>query len=148
VKTNNWKSDGVKPPHCAKRDWLFDVSAQFVRHASVSLGARFLFVLIKSYQGADGALPFPSLELLCDLTGRNRKTVQKYISELEDAGYAFKKRERGSNGRFGSIHYVLSWQPQVKKLPVVQPKAQKPQVVLPQVEKVPYIISHFQHLPR
>ena len=148
----NSRTTGRVKRKSAKRDWLFDVSAQFIRNARLSSDARFLFVLIRSYQGADGTLPFPGHELLEDLMGRGRHAVDRYILELVTAGYLVKKKPRRSNGTFGSVHYALSWQPQAQNPPMVQPQAHlppsaEPTSVEPPAVNVPTEISHSQHLP-
>lgn len=132
-------------------DWKFSVSAQFVRNRSITPEARFLHVLIKSFEGRNGDKPFPGLSLLADLMKRNRCTVQEYMCELEDAGFLVRERIRSSDGKYGRNRYLLSDKPkkeqQMENPAMVSPATENPKLVGRESGRLSSKISHSQEVP-
>lgn len=87
-------------------EWRYPVESSFVRNASLSVDARLLYIIIKSYVGPNCALPFPSLDTLARHMDRHRKSVQKNLKELEMAGFICRIKQKIS-GRFASTRYDL-----------------------------------------
>lgn len=90
----------------AKGEWRFPVEKSFVTDASLSVEARLLFIILRSYVGPDKPLPFPSLNTLAIQMDRHRKSVQRHLAELESAGW-LERTHAQINGRFASTRYVL-----------------------------------------
>jgi hypothetical protein len=131
-----------------QQDWFYKISARLVRSNALSLQARFLWVVIRGYEGKRPA--FPGLERLGEITGLNRQTVQKYLRELEVAGKVIRWKERKPNGAFQSTRYRTAGEPQTKKssMAVTSPQTKKtsmgdvsPQTVLPTTENPSTIAS-------
>jgi len=89
------------------KDWISRVPKELAEDRSVSLEARMTFIVLMGYEGKDGAPAFPGLEVLAWILGRHRTKVQRYIRELEGAGWLTRKRFKGKAGRFQSVRYVL-----------------------------------------
>jgi len=89
-----------------KGEWRFPVENNFVRDSSISMEARLLYIIIKGYIGPQCAQPFPALGTLAHHCGRHRESVQKYLIELELAGYIQRQHAKVA-GKFVSTRYVL-----------------------------------------
>lgn len=89
-----------------KGEWRFPVENSLVRDNTISIGARLLYIIIKGFAGPDCDLPFPSLDTLARHMGKNRKSVQKYLRELEKTGLLERQRPR-AGGRFQSTRFLL-----------------------------------------
>lgn len=89
-----------------KGEWNFVVAQSFVRDKLLSVGARLLFIIIKSYAGPNCDRPFPQLQTLAGFMGRNRQTVQEYLRELEATGWLVRDKIK-IKGKFHSTRYEL-----------------------------------------
>lgn len=89
-----------------KSAWRLPVENAFARDSSISLEARMIYIILKGYCGPDCSLPFPSLATLADIADRDRKTIQRYMTELEGAGY-LKRRYGKISGKFTSVRYEI-----------------------------------------
>lgn len=65
-----------------------------------------IYIILKGYCGPDCSLPFPSLATLASIADRDRKTIQRYMTELEEAGY-LKRRYGKISGKFVSVRYEI-----------------------------------------
>jgi hypothetical protein len=67
-----------------KGEWTFTVAKKFVLNPNLSIGAKIVYLAIRSFcsHGEDSA--FPSSQLLSAALNINRSTVFKYVSELKD----------------------------------------------------------------
>ena len=112
----------------------------FVRNASLSVEARLLYIILQGYVGPDCEMPFPSLPTLSRHFGKHRETVQKYLKELESAGYIDRvKVKKGS--QFQSTRYVLnprSGNLPLRKVPATEVSATKSS----HVKDVPSVTEH------
>lgn len=82
-----------------------------LRDATLSVDARFLFVLIETWADKDGSNAFPSQERLILASGRNRKWFFKYYGELRKKGHVSVKKRKTKEGKWANI-YTLSIRPQ------------------------------------
>jgi hypothetical protein len=73
---------------------------------SVSLESRALWRIIDSHANRFGEGAFPSVSTLCKLAGRDRKSIFRYISELEAAGWLARTHAKGK-----SNSYILIYPP-------------------------------------
>lgn len=133
-KSQPLQSGKGNPPTLSDADkWRFTTDASLVRDGRIEAGARFLYLIIKSYVGPSSPLPFPSLATLSSHFGAHRKTVQRHLKTLEE----WKLIERlyvKDSGRFHSTHYRL-----LPHVPSPVPRHHRPKIDLrpPQAQKVP-----------
>lgn len=67
-----------------------------VRDPAVSMQAKAMYALIRSFAKNDGSGAFPSLSTLVEYTGATRQTVTRWRDELVDAGWLrVTKQKRG-----------------------------------------------------
>jgi hypothetical protein len=100
----------------SKPDWRFQIETRFVRESSLSIEARLLYIIIKSYAGPNCVNPFPSLWALSRSMGRHRASIQKYLKELEVSGWVERIKIKES-GKFTSTRYVLNSSPSNVAIP-------------------------------
>lgn len=82
-----------------------------LRDATLSVDARFLFVLIETWADKDGTNAFPSQERLILASGRDRKWFFKYYKELREKGHVSVRKRKTKEGKWANI-YTLSIRPQ------------------------------------
>jgi len=113
-----------------EKDWYFKVPARLVRDNAMSVQARFLWIVIRSYEGA-GRPAFPSLERLEEITGIHRQTIQKYLRELEKTKKLIRFRQRKKDGEYLSSRYRTIGGPQTKisSMDETDPKTNLPTTV-------------------
>jgi hypothetical protein len=91
--------------------WAAAIETDFIRNDRLSHGARFLWILLKSYAGPDSPRPFPSTFTLRKVMQVARETLGKYGAELIAAGYMAKEQRTGKAGKFSTNLYTLAPQP-------------------------------------
>jgi hypothetical protein len=94
----------------SKPEWRFQIETSFVRASSLSIEARLLYIIIKSYAGPNCVNPYPSLGALSRAMNRHRASIQKYLKELEESGWIEKIKIK-ADGKFTSTRYVLNSSP-------------------------------------
>jgi DNA-binding transcriptional regulator YhcF (GntR family) len=82
------------------------VRKDFVLNPDISIGAKMLYIAIRSYCAPDADTAFPSSKTLAASLGINRETVFKYAQELERLGY-LERAQQHSEGRFAHTLYTL-----------------------------------------
>lgn len=70
----------------------------FLDATDLSAGAKLTGILIKRYADPDGSNSYPSADSLARKFGCDRKSVFRYLLELETKGYIFRTRIGGRNG--------------------------------------------------
>ena len=90
-----------------RRDWIVRVPKSLICDTSVSLEARITYIVLMGFGGKNGTPAFPKLKTLAWILGRHRTKVQRYIRELESAGWLDKKRLKNKGGQFQSVRYDL-----------------------------------------
>lgn len=78
-----------------------------LRESKLTIGARLTLVLLRSYCGLSKDKCWPSTERLCRDLGCNRKSLTRYLAELDKNGCIRRKRWRLKNSVFTSTHYTL-----------------------------------------
>jgi DNA-binding transcriptional ArsR family regulator len=92
------------------KDWHFSVSKNFVCNNKLSIGARLLMVVLRSFVGFKEDSCFPGRDHLCDLLDVNKDTLTKWMKELKDAGYVDVDQKK-NNSRFGHNVYITRFHP-------------------------------------
>jgi len=90
-----------------KGPWITHFSKDFWIREDLSLEAKGIYAIIKSYANNETLEAFPSLPLLSKVTGKNRVTIQKYIKELEEKGFMEKLSERKEDGTYKNNIYTI-----------------------------------------
>ncbi len=76
---------------------------------SLSINAKYLFILLRYYTNGKTQSAFPSYEVIRRKTGWAKTTISRAIKELEQAEWLIKQRQFGAN-----THYVLKRPPVAK----------------------------------
>jgi len=108
-----------------------------VRNNAISCEARILWILLESYANMDGTSCHPSIETLCEVIGKGRKWVAKYLRELRSADLI--RSSQRKIGRYSSCRYSIRY-PITYRETTNLPKAQKgPSVRRPKKDPLPGI---------
>lgn len=86
--------------------WIVPISKEFLFDTNLSLEARFVYIVLKSFVNNTTIEAFPSIEYLCSITGFTNKTVQKYTRELIQKK-VIAKRQVKVKGKFSHNVYSL-----------------------------------------
>lgn len=87
----------------------------FVQQAECSMEAKSLWYLIDSYADGDGKGAFPSVQTLCEQSGKKKKWVEKYLNELERTGHLKRfKRPPVVKNKFPGNGYILFARSQIR----------------------------------
>lgn len=78
-----------------------------VRNPKISLQARHVFTIIKSFANNDGTHCFPSLEKIAEFAGCSARTVCRYIAELRKAGLLHTEQRRTAGQQRSSSTFLL-----------------------------------------
>jgi hypothetical protein len=89
-----------------KGDWSFSVRKDFVLNPNISIGAKMLYIALRSFCAPDGDTAFPSSKTLAASLGVSRETVFKYAQELERLGL-LERTQQQEGGRFTHTLYTL-----------------------------------------
>lgn len=89
-------------------DWEFKVNKSLITNKKLSRDARFLYIVIKSFQSPSQPEPFPSLEHLSDICQSTTKSIQRWLNELESENLIIRKKVKAIGGKFASNHYVFT----------------------------------------
>jgi hypothetical protein len=87
--------------------WISHFTKDFWIREDLSLEAKAIYAIIKCYANNETFEAFPSLPLLCKVTGKNRVTIQKYIKELEGKQCMKKQNERKEDGTYKNNIYTI-----------------------------------------
>ena len=87
----------------APEDHYSLVSNELARDPSISLQAKGLYLYLRSHREGWSM----STERIAEALGVARKTVTKYVQELEAAGYLEREQAHVPGGDFGSMLYTL-----------------------------------------
>ena len=83
----------IKELKSSKHKLLYGFRKAFIQDANISMGARFLLILLMTYKGMNDFC-WPSVRELSNKFGKNKDTVRKHLRELEQKGYLV-TRSRG-----------------------------------------------------
>jgi hypothetical protein len=78
-----------------------------MRNAKLSLAARALLVIIRSYANSDGTNCFPSIETLRKVAGCPRRTLERYLSELRKAQLIHTEQRSTKGNQRSSNIFIL-----------------------------------------
>lgn len=92
------------------KDWQFSVSKSFVCNKNLSVGARLLLVVLRSFAGFNENSCFPGRDHLCNILDTSKDTLLKWMTELETGGY-LQIEQRKTKGRFASNVYKTAFSP-------------------------------------
>lgn len=81
-------------------DWSFPVKKEFILNPRLSVGAKCLYIALRSYCAPNQNTAFPSTLTLAKALGISRTTLLKYAKELEGAGYLKREQADRETGRF------------------------------------------------
>lgn len=87
--------------------WRFDVSKSFVLNPDISMGAKMVYIAIRSFCSAEDDTAFPSSLTLAGALAINRDTVFKYVNELKDIGLITTEQRKDEKGKFTHTYYTL-----------------------------------------
>ena len=87
----------------APEDHYSLVSNELARDPSISLQAKGLYLYLRSHREGWSM----STERIGEALGITRKTVAKYVQELERAGYLLREQSRPDSGEFGAMEYLI-----------------------------------------
>jgi DNA-binding transcriptional ArsR family regulator len=93
------------------KDWHFSVSKNFVCNNKLSIGARLLMVVLRSFVGFKENSCFPGRDHLCDILDINKDTLTKWMKELKDAGYVKVEQKKLNGSKFGKNTYITGFEP-------------------------------------
>ena len=87
----------------APEDHYSLVSNELARDPGISLQAKGLYLYLRSHREGWSM----STERIGEALGITRKTVAKYVQELEHAGYLLREQSHHESGEFGSMEYLI-----------------------------------------
>ena len=87
----------------APEDHYSLVSNELARDPSISLQAKGLYLYLRSHREGWSM----STQRIGEALGITRKTVAKYVQELERAGYLLREQSRPDSGEFGAMEYLI-----------------------------------------
>lgn len=99
-------------------EWSFVVKKRFVTNPGLSIGAKMLYIILKSYCSPNGNTSFPSTERLSAQLKITPKTLLKHAKELEAAKY-LKREYRKDNGKFAHTIWTIYGSNSMEKEPSV-----------------------------
>ena len=99
-----YKQDNAKKLY--KGSWIVPIRKEFLFDTNLSLEARFIYIVLKSFINNTKIEAFPSIEYLCSITGLSDKTIQKYTNELILKKVITKKQVK-EKGKFSHNVYSL-----------------------------------------
>lgn len=79
-------------------DWQFPVRKEFVLDPSISVGAKMLYIALKSYCAPNQSVSFPSSKTLAKALGVSVRSIWNWANELEDKNLLRRSQERASGG--------------------------------------------------
>jgi hypothetical protein len=88
-------------------EWQFPVRKEFVLDSSISVGARLLYIAIKSYCAPNQSTAFPSSFTLANAMGVTKVTIRKWARELEAKGLLKRTQEKLPGGIFSHTLWRL-----------------------------------------
>ena len=86
---------------------VFGVNASIVRDCRISIKARLLYVVMKSYVGPEPC-HFPTTETLVSIMGCNEQTFKRYRSELIEVGLVEVSERPRRNGKITGFMITLN----------------------------------------
>lgn len=78
-----------------------------LRLANLSLEAKAVLLILKSYANSDGTHCFPSLDKLAADAGCSHRTIRRYLAELKKRGLIHSEQRQTGKGKFSSITFLL-----------------------------------------
>lgn len=90
-----------------KGSWSFSVKKEFVLNPGVSIGAKLLYIALRSFCSPDEDTAFPSAKSLAESLNVNSETIYKYAAELEEKKFLLRHQEKASGGKFSHTVYTL-----------------------------------------
>lgn len=87
--------------------WIVNFTKEFWHSKDVSLGAKGVYAILKSFTNYNSSEAFPSMEYLSDLSGVNQRTLRRYISELKNKGFIKVERIKQKDGKFTKNVYTI-----------------------------------------
>lgn len=105
--------DSPKVPPCGKSatlqssaPWIVPAASSLVRDGTIPALSVRLYLILQSYASPESPIPFPSLATLAKHTGKDRKTVQRHLKELETHGLIERHFVKDA-GKWRATRYVL-----------------------------------------
>ena len=95
----------------APEDHYSLIPNDLARDPAISLQAKGLYLYLRSHREGWSM----STERIGEALGITRKTVSKYVQELEQAGYLLREQSRPDSGEFGAMEYLILSAPLGKK---------------------------------
>ena len=90
-----------------KGKWSFPIDREFVLDPSISLGAKMVYIALKSFCSPNGMTAFPSSVKLSKSLGIARGTFYRYCDELENNGWVSRKQNKSDTGKFTNTIYTV-----------------------------------------
>ena len=87
----------------APEDHYSMVSNELARDPDITLQAKGLYLYLRSHREGWAM----STERIGEALGITRKTVAKYVQELEQAGYLLREQSHHKSGEFGAMEYLI-----------------------------------------
>lgn len=78
-----------------------------LRNPRVSLGAKAVLMILKSYANTDGTHCFPSISTLMETSGCPRRTITRHLAELRESGLIYGEQRATKGGKMSSMTYLL-----------------------------------------
>jgi hypothetical protein len=90
-----------------KGDWSFPVKKEFILNPNISVGAKCVYIALRSYCAPNQNTAFPSTVTLAKALSISRTTLLKHAKELEQAGYLKRKQADRKTGKFTHTLWTL-----------------------------------------
>ncbi len=97
-----------------------------LRDPRLSLAAKAVLHIIKSYANRDGTYCFPSIERLCQNAAVSRSSMNRHLRELKKAGMIFTNQRRTKGQKASTSTFLLYDDRQAKAQWSPKRKAKKP----------------------
>lgn len=86
--------------------WIVNFTKEFWHSKEISLSAKGIYAILKSFINYNKSEAFPSLEYLSALSGLNERTIRRHIAELKQKNFIEVKKVK-SKGKFLNNLYIL-----------------------------------------
>jgi hypothetical protein len=120
-----------------KGDWDFSVRKSFILDPDLSMGAKMVYLAIRSHCSPNGETAFPSAVYISKCLSISRDTFYKYLTELKLAGW-ISAVQKGEDGKFSHTVYTVFQNP----CKTVRENHSSPQRKKPATEKPDTKTSH------
>lgn len=77
---------------------------RLVRDERISVGARYLWLLLETFTRQDSWQCFPAIEKLCDISGKSKPWIITHLAELQQAGFLVKSKRITQKKAVGNLY--------------------------------------------